>query len=142
MAIDWLAAYAAGVSTILASQQIVRELPSVKIRVSRDSSIIRHGLPPAPVISVTIGNVGRRPVTIEEVAYIAKGTYISGSKILAQQTPFTLEDGQTRTLYHPEDGLIPPDANFQARDTLGRWWPRGRGLRLRVRRRRMRRSDS
>ena len=45
MAIDWLAAYAAGVSTILASQQIVRELPSVKIRVSRDSSIIRHGLP-------------------------------------------------------------------------------------------------
>jgi len=50
--------------------------------------------------------------------------------------------GRARTLYHPEDGLIPPDANFQARDTLGRWWPRGRGLRLRVRRRRMRRSDS
>jgi hypothetical protein len=100
MAIDWLAAYAREYRRFSRRSRSCG-LPSVKIRVSRDSSIIRHGLPPAPVISVTIGNVGRRPVTIEEVAYIAKGTYISGSKILAQQTPFTLEDGQTRTLYHP-----------------------------------------
>ena len=142
MAIDWLAGYAAVVSTIVAIQQIARELPSVQIRVARNSYIIRHGSPPEPVLSVTIGNAGRRPVTIEEVSFIAKGTYIDIPSIWVQQTGFTLEDGQSRTLYHPENGAIPPEPDFQARDTLGRWWPRGRGLRLRARRRRMRRGDS
>jgi hypothetical protein len=78
-------------------------------------------------------------VTIEEVAFIARGEYISTPSTWVDQMGFTLEDGQSRTLYHPENGVIPPHARFQARDTLGRWWPRGRGLRLRIRRWRMRR---
>ena len=139
MAIDWLAAYAAGVATIVGGQQIARELPSIRIRVARNAGIIWQSQTREEALSVTIGNAGRRPVTIEEVAFIAKGEYLSTPSTWVDQTGFTLEYGQSRTLYHPENGLIPPDAKFQARDTLGRWWPRGRGLRLRIRRWRMRR---
>jgi hypothetical protein len=118
----------------------VRELPSIRIRVSRNTGIIWHSQTREEALSVTISNAGKRPVTIEEVAFIAKGGYITTPSTWVDQTGFTLEDGQSRTLYHPENGLIPPDASFQARDTLGRWWPRGRGLRLRIHRWRMRRS--
>ena len=40
MAIDWLAAYAAGAATIVGGQQIARELPSIRIRVSRNAGTI------------------------------------------------------------------------------------------------------
>jgi hypothetical protein len=119
------------------AQQIARELPSIRIRVSRNSIIIRPGYLPEPVLSVTIGNEGRRPVTIEGVSFIAEDTFIGTPSIWVEQAPFTLADGDARTLYHPENGAIPADAAFLARDVLGRWWPRRRRLRLRIRRWRM-----
>jgi hypothetical protein len=63
---DWLAAYPAGVSTVLAGQQIRRELPSMRIRTSRDTRIMQSGQASEPVLSVTVANHGRRPVTVEE----------------------------------------------------------------------------
>lgn len=138
MAIEWLAAYAAGVSTIVGAQQIARELPSIRIRVTRNASIIQPGVPTQPVLSVSIGNGGMRPVTIEEVSFISKETFLGTPSMWVNQTGFTLEDGQAHTLYHLETRAIPADAVF-ARDTLGRWWPRRRKLRLRIRRWRWRR---
>lgn len=85
MGISWLAAYAAGVSTIVGAQQIMRELPRVQIRVTRNSNIIQPGMPPQPVLSVNIGNGGRRPVTIEEVSFIAKGVFLSTPSIWMNQ---------------------------------------------------------
>lgn len=119
----------------------MRELPRVWIRVTRNSNIIQPGMPPGPVLSVSIGNDGRRPVTIEEVSFIAKGTFLGTPAMWVNQTGFTLEDGQVRTLYHPENRVIPADALFLSRDTLGRRWPRRRGLRLSFRRKRYRRSS-
>ena len=52
------------------------------------------------------------------------------------------EDGQTRALYHPDNGAIPTDASLQARDPVGRWWPLGRRMRLRIGRFRARRRGS
>lgn len=145
MAVDWglvLASYAAGVSTIVGAQGILRELPWVRIRTVRDATIRQHGKPPQPVLIVSVANGGRRPVTIEMVSFIAKGNYLSTPSIWVSELPVTLHDGEAHSLYHPENGTIPQDAVFLARDKLGRWWPRRRELRLRFRRRRYRTGSS
>jgi hypothetical protein len=72
-------------------------------------------------------------------SFTASDTYISTPSIWVEQTPFTLDDGAARTLYHPENGTIPANAVFVARDVLGRWWPHRRTIRLRLRRWRMQR---
>jgi hypothetical protein len=77
---------------------------------------------------VTIGNGGRRPVTIEEVAFIAKGEYLSTPSTWVDQTGFTLEDA-SRGRCTTRRTALSRRTKFQARDTLGRWWPRGHGLR-------------
>lgn len=134
---DWrtiVAGYAAGVSTVVGAQQVVRELPSVKIRAVRGATIHWPGAPPESILIVDVINAGRRPVTIEQVAYISPEAYLSIPSIWVEGV-FTLHEGDRRSLRHPENGTIPEGALFAVRDTLGRWWPRRRGLRIRLRRR-------
>jgi hypothetical protein len=139
MAIDWLAAYAAGVATIVGGQQIARELPSIRIRVSRNAGIIWQSQTREEALSVTIGNAGRRPVTIEEVAFIAKSEYLSTPSTWVDQTGFTLEDGQSRTLYHRRTALSRRTRSSRRETHSADGGQEDAGSGLRIRRWRMRR---
>jgi hypothetical protein len=136
--VDWgtvVAAYAAGVSTIVGGQQVLRELPRVRVRLTRQATTFT-GTERRSVLVVSVANGGRRPVTIEEVYFMSSDHYRSTpSTWLYGAPPFTLLDSERRSLLHEENGAVPDDAVFLVRDSLGRWWPRRRGLRVRVRRR-------
>jgi hypothetical protein len=134
-----IALYAAGVSTVVAAQQIAREFPSVRVRTLRDASIRHVNQPPEPILILDVVNAGRRRVTINMVAFSSPRHFLEVPSIWVQEWPFTLGDGDAKTLTHPENGTIPADAVFAARDSLGRWWPRQRRVLIWYRRHREKR---
>lgn len=130
-----VAVYAAGVSTVVAAQQVVRELPSVRVRAMRGASLIRHGQPSEAILIVDVVNAGRRRVVIDQVAFASSDHFLSIPSIWVGEWPFMLGEGELKSLRHPENGTIPDDAIFLARDTVGRWWPRHRRPMIWLRRR-------
>ena len=127
-----IAGYAAGVSTIVALRQILVELPKVRIGVFRDAQLMPQG---TRVMVLDVTNAGRRPVIVNMVGYLGSEEVFLGIPILwGQEVPFRLEEGETRSLQiDPSQLVIPEDAVFVARDTVGRWWPRRRRLQVWVR---------
>jgi hypothetical protein len=135
--VNWqtaVAAYAAGVSTIVGAQQIIRELPSVRVirtlvTYLNDEGELHYGL------SVSASNAGRRPVTIVMVAWMSSKDWLVGVGEWKAETPFSLVDGETKFLpWHRDLQSIPNDAVFVVRDALGRFWPRRRRWRMKLRR--------
>jgi hypothetical protein len=128
-----IATYAAIVSTVSVAVTIIRGLPSIRISVTRQAHLVRQGKT-IPVLSVRVTNAGREPVEVLGLAYLCSNPYFNIPPPWVSQLPFTLRPGESKELLHPEDGTIPEDAAFIARDAVGRWWPRRRRLRVRLRR--------
>ncbi len=82
----------------------------------------------------------RKQVVIDQVA--SSDYFLSVPSIWVEEWPFTLGDGERKSLHHPDNGVIPKDAIFVTRDTFGRWWPRRQRPRIRWRRRVRRRARS
>jgi hypothetical protein len=77
-----VAAYAAGVSTIVGGQQIIRELPSVRVRALRTGKIFYRGETSHVALTVHVSNAGRRPIVIAEIFYVSSTTEIGGIRAL------------------------------------------------------------
>lgn len=138
---DWWARGTALVSltlsVVVAARQVFLDLPRVRIhthfgtRLSTGASPVEAGFVYASVI-----NVSRRPIVINNVVVVGKAG-IREPESWINQFPFTLKDGDTKTLAlfgepgHPdyEDAPGPGDL-LAAQDSAGRWWPRRRRLRV------------
>lgn len=140
-----IAAYAAGVSTVVGARQVMNERPRVTVSVIPNAAI--YGGPARDhkeeAIWLTITNAGRRPVIIKSVAFLPpkRGWFALPSDwIEKREVPFALGDGQFKQLilykrvFSKERPPPPDDATWMATDSLGRAWPRAARWRYRARR--------
>jgi hypothetical protein len=131
---DWttiIAAYAAGVSSLVGLQTIFRDLPQVKIQVREGAHLIDHRADTRQeIVWVTVVNAGRRPVRIQEVSWLVRDPRYSRDipSVWVDQIPKTaLGEGQSFDLTL-DAALFPKGSTVVARDNVGRWWPRRRRI--------------
>jgi hypothetical protein len=143
MSVPWtavIAAYAAGVSTVVGLSEILRELPSVRVYYERAGKILTdHGRPLLTTDVLWIANRGRRPVIIENVGFVdplgdaaAELRYFETIELSeGRALPLRLGEGDSESFL--VDTTVPQSAFIVVRDRVGRWWPRRRRIRMRVR---------
>jgi hypothetical protein len=143
---DWqaiIAGYAAVVATIIGARQLLTDLPHVNVSVSERSQIWGGppGTPPDEVTSVTVTNAGRRPAIITPVAFMPpKRGWIATPHQILQQVPFTLGEGENKTLvlhkkFFDSKNPGPPSGSvWIVGDSLGHNWPRKARVRVGLRR--------